>query len=107
MLTRLNARILLSECTGRDIWPVELCRQKGVPPVWIEELSDCFESGFRADRQTIYYDRRVINQFHGVPDLQLAYRLGEFLGVDTEQVTSVVADPEAQVRAIQEAADES
>jgi hypothetical protein len=107
VLTRLTARILLSECNGRDIWPVELCRQKGVPPSWIDELADCFESGFRSDRQTIYYDQQPLNQFHGVHDLQLAYRLGEFLGVDTHQVTSLTCDPESQVRAIQEAADET
>jgi hypothetical protein len=99
--------MLLSECTGRDVWPVELCRQKGVPDNWIEELADCFESGFRSDRETLYYDQKVVNQFHGVHDLPLAYRLGEFLGVDTNQVTALTVDPESQVRAIQEAADES
>ena len=107
MLNRLRARMLLSECTGRDVWPVELCRQKGVPEDWIEELADCFESGFRSDRETLYYEQQIVNQFHGVHDLPLAYRLGEFLGVDTQQVTSLTRDPESQVQAIQEAADEN
>jgi hypothetical protein len=48
-----------------------------------------------------------VNQFHGVHDLSFAYRLGEFLGVDTDQVTALTLDPESQVRAIQEAADEN
>ncbi len=106
VLTRLQARMLLSACTGRDIWPVDLCRQQGIPAEWIQELADCFESGFRSDRQTIYYEQRVVNQFQGVHDLQLAYRLGEFLGVDTQRVGAGLGDPVAQVRAIQEAADE-
>ena len=47
-----------------------------------------------------------MNQFHGVHDLQLAYRLGAFLGVDTQRATANLVDPRAQVRAIQEAADD-
>ena len=107
MFDRLKARMLLSECTGRDIWPVDLCRQKEVPETWIEELADCFESGFRFDRETIYQERQIVNQFHGVHDLPLAFRLGEFLGVDTQRVTALALAPESQVRAIQEAVDEA
>ena len=71
LLNALKARMLLSECTGRDIWPVELCREKGIPEAWIEELSDCFESGFNSDLQTIYFDDSPVNQFHGIQDLLL------------------------------------
>lgn len=98
--------MLLSECTGRDLWPVKLCREKGVPEDWIEELADCYESGFTTDRETIYYDQRPINQFHGIHDLLLARRLGQFLGVNVQQVTASAFSRVAEVRAIQEAVDE-
>lgn len=89
-----------------EIWSVEHCRAKRIPDVWIEELSDSFESGFTTDRQTIYDEGKVVNQYHGVRDLDLAIRLGEYLGVDTERVTSVTFSPEAAVIAIREAIDE-
>ena len=106
MLDRLRALTILSECTGADIWSVEYCREKRIPDVWIEELADTFESGFRTDRQTIYENEKVVNQYHGVRDLDLAIRLGEYLGVDTNRVTSVTFSPEAAVIAIKEAVDE-
>jgi hypothetical protein len=106
MLDRLKALMLLSECTGRDIWPVELCREKGIPETWIEELADSFESGFNSPLQTIYLDDRITNQFFGVQDLHLAYKLGEYLGVDTRHVTALVVGRTAEVRAIQEACEE-
>jgi len=103
--------MLLSECTGVDIWPVDLCRAKGIPETWIVELQDAFESGFDSDLNTIYVDdgvggERPTNQFHGVQDLELAKKLGEFLGVDTARVTALVLGRKAEVRAIQEAVDE-
>jgi len=107
LLNRLKARMLLSECTGHDIWPTELCRDRGVPADWIEELSDCYESGFRHDRETVYVDNQAINQFHGIHDLQLAYKLAEFLGVDPAQATATVFGREAEVQALQDAADEN
>jgi hypothetical protein len=106
MLDRLKALMLLSECTGRDIWPVELCREKGVPESWIEELADCYESGFNSALQTIYLGDDVVNQFEGIQDLHLARRLAEYLGVDTQRVTAQVVGRTAEVRAIQEAVDE-
>lgn len=106
LLDRLKARMLLSECTGRDIWPIELCREKGIPESWIDELADCFESGFDSDLQTIYLDDARVNQFHGIQDLHLAHKLGGFLGVDTLSVTSLTFGRLAEVRAIQEAVDE-
>ena len=98
--------MLLSECTGRDLWPVQLCREKGVPEDWIEELADCYESGFKTDRETIYYNQRPVNQFHGIHDLQLARKLGQFLGIDIQRVTAFAFSRVAEVRAIQEAVDE-
>jgi hypothetical protein len=106
MLDRLKAQMLLSECNGRDIWPVELCREKGIPDAWIDELADRFESGFQSPFQTIYVGDRLTNQFYGVHDLHLAYKLGEYLGVPTEQVTAGVFGRVAEVRAIQQAVEE-
>jgi len=106
MLLRIKARVLLSECQGDEIWSERLCRQKGVPETWIEELADAFESGFRSDRETIYENEQVKNQFHGVRDLHLAHKLAEFLGVDSKKVTEFTLGREAEVRALQEAVDE-
>ena len=98
--------MLLSECNGRDIWPIDLCREKGIPETWIEELADCFESGFQSDRQTIYKEDQIVNQFHGVHDLHLAYKLGDYLGVDVRQVTASALGRTAEVQAIKEAVEE-
>lgn len=106
MLSELHARMLLEECLGDHIWSLELCRQKQVPDEWIVDLADCFESGFRRERDTIYYQERVVNQFQGVRDLDLAFRLAEFLGVDTQAVTALAWGPLAEVRALREAVDE-
>ena len=106
MLSRVKARMLLAECRGNEIWSRQLCRQKGVPSVWIDELADCFESGFRSDRETIYYQDNITNQYEGVRDLDLAHKLAEFLGVDASRVTALAFDREAEVQALQEAVDE-
>ncbi len=106
MLPRLTALALLHECTGRDIWSVAYCEAKRIPPAWIEELADCFESGFCLDRQTIYAEDRVVNQYEGIRDIDLARKLAEVLGIDVDYVTSSAFSPEAQVRALREAVDE-
>lgn len=98
--------MLLSECVGDEIWSVETCQGKGIPQAWIDELADTFESGFDSDRQTIYEEGRVTNQYHGVRDLHLAYKLAEFLGVDAQRATEMSLGREAEVRALQEAVDE-
>ena len=98
--------MLLSECRGDEIWAPETCREKGVPDAWIEELADTFESGFKTDRETIYDEGGLTNQYHGVRDLHLAYKLAEFLGVDSARVTELSLGREAEVRALQEAVDE-
>lgn len=99
--------MLLDECRGDEIWPLELCRAKQLPDTWIEELSDCFESGFRADRETIYFEDRVVNQFHGLRDVDIAYRLAGFLGVDVHLTTVGALGPVAEVKALKEAVQES
>ena len=91
---------------GNEIWSLELCREKGVPRAWIEELVDTFESGFRHDHQTIYQQGQVTNQYRGVRDRDLAMRLAEFLGVAADSVTALALGPLAEVRALQEAVEE-
>lgn len=103
---RLNALMLLSECSGDDIWSPEHCRLRGVPAAWIEELSDNYESGFQRDADTIYYADRAINQYHGVRDVDLAIKLGEFLGVDVRLAISQAASRRHLVRLIHEAIEE-
>ena len=105
-LSRLQALRLLSEGVGDEIWSIEFCQQKNVPEDWIEELSDCFESGFRSDHQTIYEENQVVNQYHGVSDLDLAYKIGEFFGINVQQVTATAFGRRAQLIAIREAIEE-
>ena len=106
MISPLKAHMLLAECTGRDIWSVATCRAKGVPEAWIAELAQAFESGFNHDRETIYYEDRVTNQFHGVHDLQLARKLAAVLGVNVDRVKGMSPSNTAEVRALQEEAEE-
>ena len=106
MLSRLKAIMLLHQCTGVDIWSLEICRRQGVPESWIQELADCFESGFDQDAETIYYGPQVVNQYEGVHDLHLARRLAAHLGIDVTRVTAMALSRESEVRALREAADE-
>lgn len=106
MLTHLKALMLLEKCRGDEIWPVDLCRQEGVPENWIAELADATESGFQTDLETLYVGDKTVNQFYGIQDLRLAYRLGEFLGVDTSQIKFQAYGRIAQVNAIREAIEE-
>lgn len=98
--------LLLSKCRGDEIWSLPTCRQAGVPEIWIEELADAYESGFDIDHNTIYEKQQMVNQYHGVADLQLAIRLAEFLGIDTASILHCIVDRRTQVRALQEAVDE-
>lgn len=107
MFNRLKALTLLSECTGDDIWSVDHCRLRGLPEAWIEELMDCFESGFRSHNLTIYLDRRAINQYHGIRDVDLAVKLGEYLGVNVPPLQATSASRARLVRAIREAVEEA
>ena len=105
-LDSITAQMLLMKCTGDEIWPVEICRSAGIPEAWISELADCFESGFDSDRNTIYKNENPVNQFHGVLDLHLAYKLAEFLGIDWRAATNTALGRRAEVRALQEALEE-
>jgi hypothetical protein len=106
MLTALKAQILLSECTGDTIWPIDMCHSKGIPESWIAELADVYESGFRSDDQTIHHAGRVVNQFEGVRDIDLAVRLAEFLGVDAGPYLAASLSRAAVVHALKEAVEE-
>ena len=106
-MNELKARILLSKCQGDEIWSVELCQQEGVPLDWISELQDAHESGFDHDQNTIYENGKMVNQFAGVSDLKLAYKLAEFLGINWENATQFAFSRVAQVTAIKEYAEDN
>ncbi len=101
-MNRLHALELLYECTGDDLWSREYCLQRGVPESWIEELVDAFESGYRSESQMIYVGNRRVNQYEGVRDLDLAIRIGEYLGVDTSSIVASHLTRASIVRAIRE-----
>ncbi|HBE69722.1 MAG TPA: hypothetical protein DDW52_16370 [Planctomycetaceae bacterium] len=105
-MQRIQALTLLSECTGDDIWSVEHCRLRRLPEAWIVELADCFESGFQSDSQTIYLEDRVINQYQGIRDVDLAMRLGEHLGIDVGGLEQRAVSRSHLVKLIAEAAEE-
>jgi hypothetical protein len=105
-MDRIRARLLLEECTGDDLWSLEYCRQQRIPESWIEEMGDCFESGFRSDRETIYYQEQVVGQYEGVRDVDLACRLAQCLGVDPGPLEQQAWDRRDLVRRLKEAVDE-
>ena len=105
-MDRLRALSLLHECTGNDIWSVEYCRQQRIPEDWIDELCDCFESGFGDDQQTIYVGEKATNQYLGVRDVDLALRLGMQLGLPVQRLRAEALSRRRLVIAIQEASQE-
>jgi hypothetical protein len=105
-LTRLKALTLLSECTGDDIWSVDHCRLRHVPESWIEELANCFESGFQDEGHTIFVGRTTVSQYYGLRDVDLAIKLGEFLGVEVTSLVSSAATRSRLVIAIRQAIEE-
>jgi hypothetical protein len=106
VLNRLKALSLLSECNGDEIWSLEYCAERGVPPAWVEELGDCYESGFHDDSQTIYLNDRITNQYTGVRDVDLAIKLGSYLGVDVDALIDISGSRSRLVLAIKQAVEE-
>lgn len=106
MISRSQALTLLSLCDGDEIWSIEYCRQKGVPEVWITELTDAYESGFESDRETIYYAEKPVNQYEGVLAVDLAIKLAKVLGVPMTRILSASRDRGAIVREILETLEE-
>ena len=105
-LNATTAQFLLLKCSGDEIWDEEKCRLEGVPESWIEELAENFESGFNTDRNTIYVHGKIVNQYRGVLDLHLAYKLAEFLGIDWQRATANALGRSAEVAAIKLELDE-
>jgi hypothetical protein len=105
-LNSTSAQILLLNCVGDQIWDQQTCIEQGIPQIWFEELVENFESGFDSDRNTIYVNERVVNQYRGVSDLQIAFKLAEFLGIDWMRVTKTAIGRRAQVAAIKAELDE-
>jgi len=102
-LPRDRALALLTKCRGDEIWSEDHCRSQGVPEVWIAEMADAFESGYRSDRETIYVGNRSVNQYQGVRDFDLAVRLGQSLGLPVDRIISQVLGARAKVEAIKQA----
>lgn len=98
--------MILLKCTGEEIWDLQTCRNEGVPESWIEELRDCFESGFDRDSNSIYVADRLVNQYDGVHDLDLAFKLADYLGIDARPLTEHIAGRRAKVEAIKAELDE-
>lgn len=102
----VSAQMLLLKCTGDEIWDLDTCRREGVPESWIEELSGSFESGFNTVRNTIFVQGKIVNQYHGVLDLHLAYKLAEYLNIDWKRATASAVGRRAEVEAIKAELDE-
>jgi len=102
----VSAQMILLKCQGDEIWDVDTCRSAGIPEGWIEELLDRFESGFDSDRNTIYHEKNLVNQYEGVSDLQLAYKLAEYLGIDWEKAKASAISRRGIVAAIKAELDE-
>ena len=98
--------MLLSECTGDDIWSIEYCRKRMVPNAWIDELRDAYESGFNNNSQTIYYRTEIVNQFEGIRDVDLASKIGAYLNVDIARILNRQMSRTGVVREIREAIEE-
>ena len=64
------------------------------------------ESSFDRDRDTIYVGERPTNQFHGIRDIDLAVRLAEFLGVQTETLIATSLSRRHLYQRLVEAVDE-
>ena len=102
----ISAQMLLLKCHGDEIWPEDVCLAAGIPQVWIDELVEQYESGFDTHRNTIYVDGKVTNQFRGVSDLLLAYKLADYIGIDWQAETGHVLSRVDKVNALKEAIDE-
>ncbi len=99
-LDSTTAPFLLLKCTGDEIWNEETCRKERVPESWISELADNYESGFDIHRNTIYEKGEIVNQYRGVLDLHLAYKLAEYLGIDWRRATAFAEGRRDEVAAI-------
>ncbi|KAA5543752.1 hypothetical protein FYK55_11235 [Roseiconus nitratireducens] len=102
-LPRHRVLALLAECTGDEIWSVAHCRSRRIPEPWIEELADAYESGFQSDRETIYTDVGMTNQYHGIRDVDLAVQLARSMGIQVDDHALARLGRNRLVQAIKEA----
>jgi hypothetical protein len=107
VFNRLLAEKILLECTGNEIWSYDTCRQSGIPEAWIEELQEAYESGFAGENQMIFYQGRLVNQFEGCRDLDLALKLAEYLGIDTTEIRQRPLSPQMVVTRLKEELEEN
>jgi hypothetical protein len=106
MFDRFSAELLLTRCRGDEVWSREHAREMGVPESWIAELSDCYESGFDHNQNTLYTDQGLVNQYHGISDLMVAYRAAEYLGINTSRIRSQPLSRRGQVDQLKAELDE-
>jgi len=106
MFDRYSAELLLTRCRGDEVWPLDHAREMGVPESWLNELLDCYESGFDSNQNTLYTDSGLVNQYHGIADLDVAYRAAEYLGIDTEQIRRLPLSRRGQVDRLKAELDE-
>lgn len=105
-MDRLKLYDWLAECTGEAIWAREYCQRRGIPRDVIDRLIDATESGFDREDQKVYYEGRLVNQFAGVRDVDLAVWIAGQLGIDTASILNTYPDRIGIVRAIREAVEE-
>ncbi len=96
----------LDSCTGDDVWSIEHCRSVGIPDSWIRSLREVYESGFKSDKETLYYEGKRIHQYEGILDADLAARIGEQFGIDVVRIQSDSFSRSDFVRRIREAIEE-
>ena len=106
MFDRYSAELLLTRCRGDEVWSPDHAIEMGVPESWIESLLDCYESGFDLNQNTLYTDSGLVNQYHGIADLDVAYRAAEFLGIDTERIRRLPLSRLGQVEQLKAELDE-
>ena len=97
---------LLMECTGDDIWSPEYCRQRRVPDSWVSQCVDAYESGFDRNSNTIYYRDRVVNQFEGVRDVDIACLIAKELGLNPQRLIEISMSRADLVKRIRETIEE-
>jgi hypothetical protein len=105
-LNRHKLLLWLSECTGDDIWSIQHCQQRGVPADWVTELRDVYESGFQSPSQMIYFAEKLVNQFEGVRDVDLACRIAAALGMNVAKIVSSSVSRSDCVNKIKESLEE-
>lgn len=59
-----------------------------MPEDWITQLRDVYESGFQSQSQRIYFAEKLVNQFEGVRDIDLACRIAAALGVNVAKIAA-------------------